>query len=215
MRSTTMSGSPISDDSATATRRSLLTRLKHWDDAEGWRQFFDRYGGLLYRFAVRSGLDSAAAQDAVQEVMLAVAKQMPGFRYDPARGSFRAWLYNQARWRIADSQRRRRRAGLAGPLNADGTTGVDEVPEPGPAAANDLEADWDREWRENQLARALELVKARVNPRQFQMFHLVAVKGWAIPEITRTLKVNRAQVYMARMRVGRLVREVLAQLEES
>ncbi len=209
-----MSGSPISDDSATATRRSLLTRLKHWDDADGWRQFFDTYGGLLYRFAVRSGLDDAAAQDAVQEVMLAVAKQMPGFRYDPARGSFRAWLYNQARWRIADGLRRRHRAGLTGPPPDHGTTGVEEAAELAQPAADDLEANWDREWRENQLARALETVKARVSPRQFQIFHLVAVKGWAIPEITRTLKVNRPQVYMARMRVGRLVKEALARLDE-
>ncbi len=26
------------------TRRSLLTRLKNWDDHEGWKVFMDKYG---------------------------------------------------------------------------------------------------------------------------------------------------------------------------
>lgn len=199
-------------DSFTATRRSLLSRLRRWDDAEGWRDFFDTYGELLHRFAVRSGLTNEEAQDAVQETLVAVARQMPEFRYDPAKGSFRAWLYTQARWRIADAFRRRRRGGLT-PLTAghdgSGTAEADQVADP---ASESLEAAWETEWREHQLARALEAVKSRINPRQFQMFQLAAVNGWAMAEITRTLKVNRAQVYMAKMRVGRMVREELARM---
>ena len=45
------------------------------------------------------------------------------------------------------------------------------------------------------------------------MFHLAAVKGWAMAEITRTLEVNRAPVNMAKMRVGRLVKAELARME--
>lgn len=209
-----MPSPPSPEDSFASTRRSLLTRLKHWDDGEGWRDFFDTYGGLLHRFAVRSGLSEAEAQDAVQETLLAVAKQMPNFRYDPAKGSFRAWLFNQARWRIADAFRRRLRAGFGEPLpDANATDTAEAQPFADPAAGR-LEATWDAEWREHQLTRALERVRAQVSARQFQMFHLVVVKGWAMAEITRTLKVNRAQVYMAKMRISRLVKMELARLED-
>ena len=208
-----MPSPPSPDDSFASTRRSLLSRLKHWDDAESWRDFFDTYGGLLHRFALRSGLSETEAQDAVQETLLAVAKQMPEFRYDPTKGSFRAWLYNQARWRIADAFRRRQRAGFAEPLPEGSATGTAEAEQFADPASEKLEAAWDAEWREHQLARALVRVKAQVSARQFQMFHLVAVKGWAMAEITRTLKVNRAQVYVAKLRVSRLVKEELARLD--
>jgi RNA polymerase sigma-70 factor (ECF subfamily) len=200
-------------DTFTGTRRSLLTRLKSWDDSEGWREFFDRYGKLIYRFAMQAGLRDAESQDVVQETLLAVAKQMPGFRYDSAKGSFRRWLFNQTRWRIADAFRRRQRADLVQRASDESSTGTGEMERVPDASAEKLEAAWDSEWRENQLTRALERVKANVSERQFQMFLLFTVQGWSMQEIIRTLKVNRAQVYMAKMRVSKLVKAELAALE--
>ena len=200
-------------DTFTGTRRSLLTRLKDWDDSEGWREFFDRYGKLIYGFAIKAGLRNAEAQDVVQETLLAVAKQMPGFRYDPAKGSFRRWLFNQTRWRITDQFRKRQRADLLQAVPDDDATGTSEMERVPDSSGEKLEAAWDSEWRENQLARALERVKTKVSERQFQMFQLFAVQGWSMAEIIRTLKVNRAQVYMAKMRVSRLVKAELAVLE--
>ena len=72
------------------TRRSLLSRLKDWDDQESWRDFFDTYGKLIYGLARKSGLSDAEAQDAVQETLMAVAKEMPGFKYDLAEAHSRA-----------------------------------------------------------------------------------------------------------------------------
>ena len=202
-------------DSFTGTRRTLLSRLKSWDDAEGWREFFDRYGQLIYRFALQAGLSDAESQDVVQETLLAVAKQMPDFRYDPAKGSFRRWLFNQARWRIADAFRKRQRADLVQTVSDDSSTSTAEMERIPDASAEKLEAAWDSEWRENQLARALERVKASVSERQYQMFHLFTVQGWSMAEIIRTLKVNRAQVYMAKMRVSKLLKAELVALESS
>src|SRR5262245_19669372 len=200
-------------DTFTGTRRSLLARLKSWDDSEGWREFFDRYGKLIYRFAMQAGLRDAESQDVVQETLLAVAKQMPGFRYDPVKGSFRRWLFNQTRWRIADAFRKRQRAELVQAASDDSSTGTAEMERIPDASAEPLEAAWDSEWRENQLARSLERVKPNVSERQYQMFHLFAIQGWSMAEIVRTLKVNRAQVYMAKMRVSKLVKAELAALE--
>src|SRR6267143_4162679 len=100
------------------TRQSLLSRLKDWDDHESWRDFFDTYWRLIYGLAVKSGLTNTEAQDVVQETLLAVAKEMPDFKYEPARGSFKGWLLEITRRRIANQVRKRlkHRHATAGPL---------------------------------------------------------------------------------------------------
>src|SRR2546427_181978 len=100
------------------TRQSLLSRLKEWDDHESWRDFFDTYGRLIFGLAVKSGLTHTEAEDVVQETLLVVAKEMPDFKYDPARGSFKGWLLEITRRRIANQVRRRQkhRFPTAGPL---------------------------------------------------------------------------------------------------
>ena len=73
-----------------------------------WKDFFDTYWKLIYGVAIKAGLNDAEAQEVVQETIIAVAKQMEGFKYDPKMGSFKGWLLLHTRWRIADKMRRRR-----------------------------------------------------------------------------------------------------------
>ena len=89
------------------TRASLLRRLKDWRDDSSWQEFFDLYWELIYGVARRSGLSDDEAQEVVQETLISVAKHMPAFAYDPALGSFKAWLLNMARWRIIGQFRKR------------------------------------------------------------------------------------------------------------
>ena len=91
------------------TRQSLLSRLKDYDDNESWRDFFHTYWKLIYSMATRSGLSETEAQEVVQETIIAVSKQMPDFKYDRAKGSFKSWLLQLTRWRIQDQLRRRQR----------------------------------------------------------------------------------------------------------
>ena len=97
------------NDSLLNTRRSLVERLGNLDDQASWRAFFESYGGLLYRVARAAGLADAEAQEAVQETVITVARNIGGLHYDPAAGSFKGWLLQTARWRIADQFRRRER----------------------------------------------------------------------------------------------------------
>jgi RNA polymerase sigma factor (sigma-70 family) len=203
------------DDAFSNTRPTLLERLKDWDDAESWREFFDAYGKLIYRFARKAGLSDAESQDVIQETLLAVAKQMPGFRYDPVNGSFRRWLFNQARWRIADAFRKRLRADFSPGAANDPSTSTGELERVPDSSEERLKATWEAEWRENQLNRALERVKRQVSQHQYQMFHLYSVQRWSMAEIVGTLKVNRAQVYMAKMRVSKLLKAELSALEKA
>src|SRR4051794_13754244 len=74
------------------TRESLLSRLKDWEDQASWKDFFDTYWRLIYNLARKAGLSDAEAQDVVQETILSVARNIEGFRYDPAVCSFKSWM---------------------------------------------------------------------------------------------------------------------------
>ena len=90
------------------TRRSLIERLRDFDDQPSWREFFDTYWKLIYGAAIRSGLSDQEAEDVVQETVIGVARKMPEFQYNPEVCSFKGWLMHVTRCRIADRFRRRR-----------------------------------------------------------------------------------------------------------
>jgi RNA polymerase sigma factor (sigma-70 family) len=194
------------------TRRSLLARLKRWDDQEAWREFFDTYWRLIYSVALKAGLGPAEAEDIVQETIIGVARKMPRFTYDPALGSFKAWLLLNVRSRIADYRRRvqAEKRHLEMTEAQAGTSLVERVPD---TALSQLDALWDAEWHQRLFEAAAEKVKSRVSAKQFLIFDLSAVKQVPVRTITRSLGVNAAQVYLARHRVPRLLQSEIHRME--
>ena len=208
-----MSGSDGSLHEFLPTRRSLLTRLKDWDDQQGWREFFETYWRLIYSVATKAGLNDSDAQDIVQETVVAVARKMRDFRYDPAVGSFKTWLMLIVRSRIADHLRRRncRIQTVAAPAGETaGTALIEQVPD---AGGNKLEALWEDEWRKGLFEAALDRVKQQVSPRQFQIFDLYVLQQVPPRTITASLGLSLGQVYLVKHRVGRLVRREVERLE--
>ncbi len=195
------------------TRNSLLTRLKNWDDQEGWREFFDTYGKLIYSVGVKSGLSDAEAQDLVQETVIAVAKKMRRFKYDPAIGSFKAWLLLVTRSRIADYLRKRRSAAALETVPQTGTTGTAALEKIPDSAAPAVDAVWEEEWQKNLLEAAIRSVKSQVSARQYQIFDLYVLQQLPLRKITASLEVNAGQVYLAKHRVSKLLRQELQKLE--
>ncbi|MBX3734270.1 MAG: sigma-70 family RNA polymerase sigma factor [Verrucomicrobiae bacterium] len=197
-----------------ATRSSLVRRLGDWGDDGGWQEFFDTYWKLIYSVAVRAGLSDAEARDVVQDTVVAVARRMKAGGYDRAKGSFKNWLCLIARRRIIDHFRRRTDPALRAPSGSDDdpdrTDLLARVPDP---AGGDLDRVWEEEWRRNLLDAALDRVRRDVSPKQFQIYDLSVLRGMPLGEVGRLLKVNAAQVYLARHRVGRLLRAEVARLE--
>ena len=157
-------------DDLLPTRRSLLSRLKDWDDQESWRDFFNTYWKLIYSAAIKAGLTDAEAQEVVQETIITVAKKMKAFKYDPSLGSFKGWLLNTTRWRIADQLRLRQQAAQPNERRPPATTGADAIERIPGDAGIDLDAVWEEEWRKSLMDAALERVKQRVNAKQYQIF---------------------------------------------
>jgi RNA polymerase sigma-70 factor (ECF subfamily) len=206
------------DDEFIPTRRSLLNRLKDWDDKESWLDFFNTYWKLIYSVAAKAGLNDAEAQDVVQETVIAVAKKMQAFKYDPAAGSFKSWLRLITRRRIADHFRKEYRhsqpvdpkSALAPATSTGRTTTIERIPDP---ASLDLDAIWDAEWEQNLMDAAVERVKRRVNPRHYQIFSFCVMKKWPVFKVARTLGVSVGQVYLVKHRIARQIRKEIEYLE--
>ena len=197
------------------TRESLLSRLKDWEDRESWQDFFDTYWRLIYGIARKAGLSDAEAQDIVQQTVISVARKIDGFKYDPAVCSFKSWMLKLTRWRIINQLKRRERDKLqqASDLSGSGETPDlrwEQISDP---AGFDLEAIWDEEWEKNLLTAALERIKRLVDPEQFQIFDLYCLEQWPAQKVARTLGVGVGRVYLAKHRVGRLLKKEAAKLE--
>lgn len=200
-------------DPSLATRRSLLTRLRRWDESESWQTFFDTYWRLIYSTALKAGLPDADAQDVVQETILSVARTMPEFKYDPKVCSFKSWLLLLTRRRISDHIRKRRRRKRGGDGQQEvGTSVLEQVPDP---AGVVLEKVWEEEWQRNLMNTAVERVKRRVRANQYQIFDLYLVKQWGAGEVASLLHVNVAAVYLTAHRVSRVLKEEVRKLEKS
>jgi RNA polymerase sigma factor (sigma-70 family) len=198
------------------TRESLLSRIKNWEDRDSWQDFFDTYWRLIYGTARKAGLTDAEAQDIVQETVLSVARNIEGFRYDPAVCSFKNWMLQLTRWRIVNQLKRRQRDPILptlGPAHSGGPTAGDDtdrtatlerIPDP---TGVDLEAVWDEEWENNLLSAALDRVKGKVDPEQLQVFDLYCIEQWPAQKVARTLGISLGRVYLAKHRVGRLLKK--------
>lgn len=197
---------PTEEDSL-RTRQSLLTRLKDWNDSAGWREFFDTYWRLIYNVARKAGLGEQDAQDLVQEVLLGVAKQMPQCRYDKSKGRFKQWLCGIVRHRIIDHWRKHGKAeALRAPLPERESLLGEADPE--------LDRVWQSEWTTHLLSAALSRVQGKVSARNFLIYDLSVVRDTPTSRICAMLGVNAAQVFLARHRVGKLVKAELRSLEE-
>jgi len=205
---------PDHDDTFIPTRRSLLTRLKDWDDQESWKDFFNTYWKLIYGVAVKSGLSESEAQDVVQETVVSVAKKMHEFKYDPAAGSFKSWLLLITRRRITDHLRKQYRqveVQQTRPRETSGTSTIERVADP---ALPVLDRIWDEEWARNLMDAAIQRVKRQVKAKQWQIFDFYVLKKWPVTKVSKALGVNMAQVYLAKHRVARLIKKELETLEK-
>ena len=198
-------------DSLLPTRQSLLSRLRDWQDQDGWREFFDTYWRLIYRVARQAGLDDATAQDVVQNTFIYLARRMPKFRYDPERGSFKAWLRRVTRSRILAF---RRRAEAKEPPLPELQLEDDDVPvwESIPDTGDQLDQIWQREWEENLVKAALRRISPKVSAQQLMIFELAALGEVPLKQVARKLDVSLMQVYLARHRVGKLFKSEVDRL---
>jgi RNA polymerase sigma-70 factor (ECF subfamily) len=201
------------EDEVIRTRATLLNRLKNFSDQASWQEFFDLYWKLIYGVARKAGLSDAEAQDVVQETMVSIAKHMPAFSYNPAIGTFKAWLLTLTRWRIVDQLRKR------GPFDlhhgGDGDTArtatIERIADD---KSPDMAAIWEADWQKTVLEAAMIRVKCRLDPQKFQIFDFYVNREWPPDKVAQAFGVTVNQVYLVKNRVTDMLRDEFQRLEQ-
>ncbi len=181
-------------------------------DDESWQEFFNLYWKLIHGVALKAGLTEAEAQDVVQETMAAVARNIGKLEVGSQHGSFKAWLLQNTRWRIADQFRKRAPASPRS-VASDETTRtatVERIPDP---VSLELDAVWEQDWKENLKNAAVANLKNRIDPARYQMFDLHVLKDLPAAAVARKLGVKIGKVYFASYGVSRLLRKEIKRLE--
>jgi RNA polymerase sigma factor (sigma-70 family) len=191
------------------TRITLLGRLRRDPTNQAaWAEFVDQYGPKIYAWCRKWSLQEADAQDVTQNVLLKLARKMGEFVYDPSR-SFRAWLKTLTYHAWSDFLDSRRRPG-----QGSGDSGVAEIllsVEAREDLVRQLEEEFDREL----LNEAMLRVRLRVAPQTWQAFTLTALEGLPGAEAAKRIPMQVAQVFVAKRRVQKMLREEVARLEQS
>ena len=191
------------------TRASLLVRLRAHDDHEAWRQFVDLYGPLIYRFGRKSGLQDADAADLTQIALHAVSAAVANFDYDPARGTFRSWLFTIVRRQLCRWRERDRRQ----PRGA-GDSAAQELLAAQPAPDDEAARWWDEEYRRQQFLWAAARVRCEFQEATWQAFWLTATEGKSAAEAGAALGMTVGAVYTAKSRVLDRIKKEIELVEE-
>jgi len=196
------------------TRATLIARLENLQDQASWQEFFDIYWKLIYGVARQAGMTDVEAQDVVQETIVSVARHMPTFKYDPAIGTFKAWLLKMTRWRILDQLRKRGPVQAHRRISAENAAGTDTIENVVDPASLQLDKLWEDEWERTLLDAAIDKVKRRLDPQKYQIFDFYVNKEWKAEKVAATFGVSVDQVYLAKHRITEMIKEEVKRLEK-
>jgi RNA polymerase sigma factor (sigma-70 family) len=208
-----MDAEPSAHGNSLHTRSSLLFRLRDWQDAASWEEFYRLYHKLVFSLALRSGLTRVEAEEVAQDVFKRVAETIHDFESNPARGTFRGWLMNLTRWRVADKFRERpkgqQQAGRREPGD-DRTSTIDRVPDANTPAPD---AGWEEEWQKHVLDAAFSRLAKRVPAHHYQAFELYSRQGWSVLKVAKELSLNPATVYVISHRLTKQLKSEVEKLQ--
>lgn len=159
----------------------------HQGDARAFEVVFDRHADAAFSLAYRMCGRRSTAEDVVQEAFLSLWRS--GARYDPSRGSVRAWILGVVRNRSVDLFRRDL-VRTARDVNADDA--VQRLP-----AVDDVAGEAERREDAGQVRRALRELPAD----QRRVIELAYFGGFTHSQIAELLALPAGTV-KGRMRLG-------------
>jgi RNA polymerase sigma factor (sigma-70 family) len=191
-----------------ATRQSLLVRLRNPRDEQAWAEFVAIYAPLIDRLARARGLQAADAADLTQDVFRAVAGAIDRYDPDPARGSFRSWLFRIARNLMINLLAARRIR-----PQATGDSDVQELLERIPAPDGAETALFEVEYRRRIFLWAADQIHGEFRQSTWRAFWLTAVEGQDVRTAAQASGITVGAVYIARSRVMARLRSLIEQVE--
>jgi RNA polymerase sigma-70 factor, ECF subfamily len=187
---------------------SLLERVRA-QDGVAWRRLVNLYSPLVFSWCRRAGLNSEDASDVLQEVFIAVSRNVAQFRRERPGDTFRGWLRVIARNKIRLHFRRQ----SGQPEAAGGTVAQMRLQElPDVEAQEESDSSYEEADDRELFHRQLELIRCEFEPATWQAFWLVAVEQQSAADVAGQLQMTPGAVRQAKYKVLRKLRDELADL---
>ena len=190
------------------TRTTMVLGLRDLEDQKVWNRFFESYWKLIYHSARKAGLDDADAQEVVQETVITITKKIGGFDYDRNKGSFKGWLMQTTKWKIADQFRKINRT------KSRESDAMSEIIEELPDELANVDTFWKDNWQKELFDAAIEKTRDEVNPLYFQIYNRLVVKEIKAKDVARELAVPVSQVYLAKHRVTEAIKKSVEEMND-
>ncbi len=190
----------------TRTSTSLLNGLLDPRDDQAWQRFHFRYTPMLLSYAKRVGLSDADAQEVVSTTLATFVQKYAAGRYDRQKGRLKSWLGGIIHNKILKQRARRPMASLDAAQN----DGRPRLPEP--AAPDDTNEAFEREWQLDILNQALIILRRDIDPNTYQAFDLYAIKDWPVDKVATFLGMTPNAVYISKARTLKKLRKLTQRL---
>jgi RNA polymerase sigma factor (sigma-70 family) len=186
------------------TSNSLLERLRLRPDVEAWHRLVDLYTPVLRAWLHRyDALAPADVDDLIQDVLMAVNKDLPKFQHSGRPGAFRSWLRTILvhRLRYFWRSRQNRPVALGG---CDFLDLVQQLQDDGTPTSHL----WDQEHDRQMIRRLLELAEPRFAKPTWQAFRMQVLDSLPAETVAAELKMPLHSVYAAKSRVLQTLRSM-------
>lgn len=185
-----------------ATRASLLARVGE-RDASAWNELVELYGPLIAHWCGRCGLEPHATADCVQDVFLAVHRNLANYQPQATQGSFRAWLWTITRNKIRDALRKHNWPATGGSTALGKLHQLADDPEgcfDQPSSVADVKS---------LVNRAMYQIKIEFEPRTWEIFARSVIDQVPTNLVAEQFGVTAAYVRKVRSRILHRLREQL------
>jgi RNA polymerase sigma-70 factor (ECF subfamily) len=192
------------------TRASLLLRLRDRQDHEAWLEFVTLYEPVVYRLLRRHSLQDADAREVMQELFMAVSRNID--RWDPAkeRGSFRGWLRQVARNLVVNWLKQRQRHAIARG-GSDFQAMFDGLPDDSGSET----VQFDQALRRAMFQRAAEEVRGEVQQATWHAFWETGILGTSAADAAKKLGMTVGAVRVAKCRVLARLQAAVHEMERA
>jgi RNA polymerase sigma-70 factor (ECF subfamily) len=185
------------------TRPSLIVRITDRRNEPAWMEFVCTYELFLQQLVRRQGTPDRHVPDVTQQLLLAIARSVEGWRDDGKDASFRRWLHRVARNVVIKYMTRERRQ-----IGGLGGTDFLELIERAP---DDSSEERQRDYEHELVVWAAEQVRGDFRETSWKAFWATQVDGRSVADVAAELGVSPGSIYMSR---SRILARIRAKIEE-
>ncbi len=184
------------------TRHSLIVRLKDPRNDRAWTEFVCAYEPFLTRLVRKQGTPDRHVADVTQQILIAIAKSVEGWKADGKTASFRRWLGCVARNVVIKFMVRERKQ-ITGQGGSDFLNVLEE------AVDSSVDAELLRQYEQELILWAAERVRSEFRESSWRAFWETEVAGRSIAEVSEDLGVSVGSIYMSRSRIFARIRVII------